>query len=452
MLVAALVATCGATMPNHGTPRWASPGLVGGGGWPFTGRPLDPDDAEGAGYLPGSSVVLLGDGRVRLIPTGQDRAITVQADDPRVTAAVNGENTWLAGGRIPGRTPVHRQMAARALLDLRLLTRPNGASTASWYGDWRYVWPRDAAFVVAAFAMTGHLAEARRVIGFLARVQDGSGLWAARYHTDGSAVIDGRGAQLDGPGWVLWASWLLATVHTGADRAIPELWPMVRRAADRLVGLLDAEGLPPPSPDYWEREPSTEEDPRRPTLGVVAPMLVGLRGAADLAASLGQRADAGRWSLAARRLDDSIARQYAPYGYPRSPIEGGRMDTSVTFLSPPFATPDGGVTAAVLDAAHKLRLPNGGLLPGERWQGAKTTAWTPEVAMFALAAAASGREREALARLDWLAAHRTSLGVLPEKVDDKGRPAAVAPLGWTAATVLLTLTALDRPLPVPPER
>ena len=39
-------------------------------------------------------------------------------------------------------------------------------------------------------------------------------------------------------------------------------------------------------------------------------------------------------------------------------------------------------------------------------------------------------------------AHRTSAGALPEKVLADGSPAAVAPLAWTAATVLLTLDRL----------
>jgi GH15 family glucan-1,4-alpha-glucosidase len=90
------------------------------------------------------------------------------------------------------------------------------------------------------------------------------------------------------------------------------------------------------------------------------------------------------------------------------------------------------------------------VLPGELWAGDREVAWTPETAMFALAAAASGDHGEAAGWLEWLAAHRTSLGVLPEKVDEHGRPAAVAPLGWTASLVLLALAALDDPLPVPP--
>ncbi|HEY8481164.1 MAG TPA: glycoside hydrolase family 15 [Spirillospora sp.] len=458
LLAATVVATGGATSPQPAGPGWASPGLVGGGGWPYASVPLPPDQAEGASYLPDSTAVRLADGRVLLVPPGRERPMTVEADDPLVKRAIRTDQAWLARGVVPdggldpatGAEPGFRDMAARALLDLRLLTRPNGASLASWYSKWRYTWPRDSAFAAAAFTVTGHPSEARRILGFLARVQNGNGMWAARYHPDGTAVSDGRAAQLDALGWVLWAAWFHRLHHPSADEELPELWPMVRRAADHLTRSLDAEGLPPASSDYWERDPRGEQDPRRPTLGVVGPVLAGLRSAADVAARRGDRAKAEQWRRAARRVAGAVDRQFAPYGYPRSPVPGGRMDTSVTFLAPPFAAPDPRVTAAIRDAARRQATPNGGVLPGEGWSGHPDIAWTPEVAMFGLAAAASGRTDDALDRLSWLAAHRTSLGALPEKVGPEGKPAGPAPLGWTAALVLLGLSALERPLPVPP--
>jgi GH15 family glucan-1,4-alpha-glucosidase len=449
-LVMTLAATCGATLPDPTRPEWTSPGLVGGGGWPFAHRPLDVDEAVGAAYLPDSSVVRLADGRVRLIQFGGQEPVTVPAGDPRVATALRDDRGWLAAGRIPGGDSVYRDMAVRALLDLRLLTRPNGATTASWYRQWRYVWPRDAAFAAVAFMVSGHPAEARRVLRFLARTQTESGLWAARYKPDGTPVTDGRKPQLDSLGWVLWAGWFYGVHEPDGGAMLPELWTMVRRAADRLESSLDAEGLPPPSSDYFERDPGREQDPRRPTLGVVGPVLTGLRAAADLADRSGGQAEGGRWRRAALRLSDAVARTFTPYGYPRSPVKGGLMDTSVTFLAPPFAPADPGVETAVLDAAGRLRLPNGGVLPGEQWSGHQTVAWTPEMALFALNAAASGRVEDALTRLDWLSEHRTGLGALPEKVDEKGRPAAVAPLGWTASLVLLTLSSLEGRLPIPP--
>ncbi|TDD64431.1 glycoside hydrolase family 15 [Actinomadura rubrisoli] len=463
LIVAALVATSGSTLSTAPSgPGWASPGLVGGAGWPLVGVPLSPAEGPGAAYLPDSSVVRLANGQIRLVPSGTETPATVPPGDPQVAAAVRSDNSWLAHGTVPGSElrlgsayQHHRSaeeygdMAKRALLDLRLLTRPNGASLASWYGAWRYSWPRDSAFAAAAFTVTEHPAEARRVLRFLARVQHEDGLWAARYNADGTAVVDGRPPQLDSLGWVLWASWFY-TARAPSPRDLPELWPMVQRAADHLAHSLDTEGLPPPSSDYWERDHRREQDPRRPTLGVVGPVLAGLRAAAAVADGYGVRGKAAQWRAAAHRLSDAVARQFTPYGYPRSPVRGGRMDTSVTFLAPPFAPLDPGVSGAVATAARKQALPNGGVLPGERWSGNKLVAWTPETALFALNAAASGRPDEALGRLDWLTEHRTTLGALPEKIGERGQPAGVAPLGWTASLVLLTLSALERPLPVLP--
>jgi GH15 family glucan-1,4-alpha-glucosidase len=45
--------------------------------------------------------------------------------------------------------------------------------------------------------------------------------------------------------------------------------------------------------------------------------------------------------------------------------------------------------------------------------------------------------------MDWLDAHRTRWGSLPEKVLADGAPAGPAPLAWTAALVVLTAAQLD---------
>jgi hypothetical protein len=447
LLVAAIAATCAAAIPDDYRPDWRSPGLIGNGGWPFSRAAIAPEDAEGASYIPGSSVLALPEGRAYLIPFARTSPVTLRRDDPRVAEAVRADQAWLAEGSVPGVNPPERDAATRALLDLRMLTLPNGASTASWYGSWNYMWPRDGAFTAAAFAVTGHGEDAQRVLYFLARAQDHGGLWAARYRPDGTAVADGRQAQLDSLGWVLWATWFLHETDPQAAK-LSTLWPMVRLAADRAAGSLRADGLPPPSPDYWERGTSREQVPHAATLGVCGPLLAGLRSAAALATAQGESDEAQRWDRSADHLAQGIARRFAPYGYPRSPLAGGQLDSSVTFLAPPFGPPAPGVLAAVARTGDRLRLPTGGVVPGEGY-GAEV-AWTPETGLFALAAAASGDLTGAKGWLDWLISHRTTLGSFPEKVDSRGDQAGVAPLGWTSALVVLALTANQTELPTPP--
>ena len=437
LAVTLLAGLLGANRPDAPAPLFTA-GLLGNA---TTLAPVGPQEARGLAYLPDSAVLRLPDGRLRYLPPGATTPATVAADDPGALATAAAERAWLAAGTVPGRTRAERDAAARSLLFLRLLLRPGGAAIAAQTAHWAYVWPRDASFVAAAFAATGHGAESRAIVGFLARTQQPDGTWPARSHPDGTPVTDGRRPQIDATGWVCWAAWLAsdqARDHGEARRR----WPTVRAAADAAVRSLGRGGLPRAGPDYWERhEPA-------PTLGNAAALLVGLRAAAHLAAVVEPGAG-GAYLRAAERLDGAIRRRLAgPDGYHHS-TTGGGADAAVTWLAPPFRPADPAVSAAMDGAARQLAAgPDGGVVPGWPWRGADP--WTPATASFALAEMAGGEHAAATRRLGWLLDHRTTLGAFPERVRRAdGAPRSVAPIGWTHALVLLTLVSQDRPLPIP---
>ncbi|MFI6678852.1 glucoamylase [Kribbella sp. NPDC050470] len=338
-------------------------------------------------------------------------------------------------------------MMQHAVADLDALTLPNGATLAGWDGPWRFVWPRDASFVAAAYCAIGRTADAVRVLDFLDGVRPSTGRWEARYSSGGEAVRDGREAQLDGSGWVLWATWFC--------KAGGSYWELVRESADQIVAELGPNGLPGPSPDYWER-PEAEV-----TLGTVAPLLAGLRSAVGIATDLGHPDDAARWRAAAEKLSAATDRHFGP-DYPRTPARavaflepgleaiglGGGADAIVTVLGPPFAPRRTEVDRAIERARAGLTQPNGGVTPGEDWR-TDGVAWTPQTALFALSAAARWDRATAGELLTWLNEYRTSTGALPEKVNRDRQPAGEAPLGWTSALVVLAGAALERPLPIP---
>ncbi len=365
---------------------------------------------------------------------------------PALAACVKAEaaagERWLSAGVVPGSGPLMRSMATRALLDLRLSLRPDGAVVAGWRARWRYVWPRDASWVAVALADTGHYDDAFQILRFLRRVQLPNGTWAARYWPNGSGPVrDGRPSELDADGWVPWAvwEWLAAAQHGPASERLavrPQLavlWPMVRAAADAAARSLTSDGLPHPSMDYWE-------DSVQVTLGTSAPLLSGLRAAADMAAGRGALGLARRWALAARRLAAAMNAAFGRYGYHRLPYQRSGWDAAAAFLGPPFAPASPLIGRAVLAAQRALTLPDGGVTPGTNWPGDRASAWTPETAAFALYDAESGDHLAAAGILTWLARHRTRLGELPERVTN-GQPASVAPLAWTDAAVLLALVA-----------
>ena len=319
---------------------------------------------------------------------------------------------------------------------------------AGWHNRWEYSWPRDSSWVAVALAVTGHAGDSLRILRFLQQTQLPSGTWAARYRPDGSGPVDdGRPGELDANGWVPWAVWSWSVAASqqghGVDAELAGLWPMVEAAADATVRSLAPDGLPAASMDYWENSVQV-------TLGTAAPLLTGLRAAADIAGELGHSTSAAQWARAATRLADGIAAGFGRHGYHRLPFADSGDDAAVTFLGPPFAAAGPAVVSAIMDTERSLRLPNGGILPGTDWPGNRTTAWTAETAFFALFNAETGHERMATQTLTWLAAHTTRLGTLPEKVDARGRPVSAAPLAWTDAAVLLTLVAQAHHLPVVP--
>jgi GH15 family glucan-1,4-alpha-glucosidase len=405
-----------------------------------------PGEAHGAVWLEGSTVLRLGDGRLRWLPLGATEPVTVAAGDPDALARATGERAWLASGALPGATAAEVEASARSLLNLRLLTRPGGAAVAAAEPYWGYVWPRDAAAVAAAFSVTGHPDEAASILGFLGRTQLPDGTWPARSHPDGTPVTDGRPPQLDATGWVPWAAWLVAGGGTDEVSA-KATWPMVSAAAHAAARSIGPSGLPRGGPDYWER-PETQ-----PTLGTAAPLRAGLRAAAGLARLLGQSDDERVFRSAASRLDAGMrARLLGPKGWRRSPgrtrAQASGPDAAVAWLAPPFAPAEASVRASVAATRAELAVAGGGVVPGAHW--ARSDAWTPATASFALAAAGLGDGRARAELVNWLLAHRTGLGAFPERVRrSDGSPRSVAPLAWTSALYLLTMREAEQPLPVP---
>ncbi|WGW13120.1 glycoside hydrolase family 15 [Saxibacter everestensis] len=377
------------------------------------------DTADVAALYPGSRVLRSAVGAERLLRQEQE---------------------WFATGADwtlrPGR---HADLLRCALLDLRVLLLPNGAALAGWSSPWRYVWPRDAAFAAAALSATGHLDDACRVLQFLDSNLPDEGWLESRYRPDGSGTPDARAKQLDSFGWVLWSAGQLAADWPGdAAELLQPVASLLRHCAAGSIAAVDNEdALPPPSPDYWEKREFTQ------TLGIAAPLLAGLRTAAKVLPMLGSAALGTEATRAAYRLQTAIHGRYGADGYPRSLGRRAR-DTSVAFLLPPFADtvhPD--VAKAAAAARFGMARPAGGIAPGESWPQ-DGVSWTPQTALFGLTDAAMGDRTKAIATLDWLSEHRTSAGSLPEKVLFDGSPADVAPLSWTASTVLLTLAKLRK--------
>jgi glucoamylase len=373
------------------------------------------------------------------VPAGRLDAVVpgtrVLAARPHSGMLLEDEDRWLATCAPWVRRGLEGgdDLLRSALLDLRALSVGLPVCVAGWTDRWRYAWPRDVSFVASALARAGHPEHAALQLGFLQRVQRDDGWFEARYDITSHRSPDDRAAQLDGSGWAAWgASQLARAAPERAPELLGPLRPMLVRCARRLLASLDARtALPPASPDYWEL---VEESL---TLGTAAAVLAGLRSVTDVLPMVGEMALRDRTAAAADLLARQVRHHFGPGGYPRV-LGGSAADAAVTFLVAPIgaSVADVEVLGAIDRAQTALSRPAGGLAPGAGWKQ-DGISWTPETALFAAAWAATGHQVRAEQLLGWLGDHRTDAGSFPEKVLHDGRPAAVAPLAWTASLVVI---------------
>ncbi|MDE9366567.1 glycoside hydrolase family 15 [Luteipulveratus sp. YIM 133132] len=413
-------------------------GGAGGATW-WSGRRHDqpPLYAESVALTSPTSRELVQAGRADLILPGS----RVMRSAPQAAALRSDQQRWLSSSAAWTRgLGGFDDLARSALLDLHVLTSgvTGGATVAGWSPRWRYVWPRDASATASALAVAGHPSEAVATLGYLQRVQRADGWFEARYLPGTDEAPDDRARQLDGSGWVVWATEQVRrslTPPAGLE-LVRSMRTMLKRSVGRiLISTNTPDFLPAPSPDYWEVD--TDEL----TLGTVAPLLAGLGVAPGLLTAIGETELAAAAADRHDELAEAVSKAFGAHGWPREK-GGDDQDAAIAFALPPFArTAPAGATDALAHAARRMIRPAGGLAPGAGWKD-DGISWTPETAAFALASAATGDRAAAQSRLRWLAEHRTSAGSFPEKVLADGSPAAVAPLSWTAALVLLTLHQL----------
>jgi hypothetical protein len=304
-------------------------------------------------------------------------------------AAARSDRGWLARATPlgPGAPVWARRMYGRSLLVLRALTdRRTGALAAGPRDGWAYVWPRDAAAGAIALAGAGYADEARRVAGFLARLDLDAG---ARFDGVGRAVPhDGRRRAGDSAGWVA--------------------------SARRSTGL-DA-GLAAAGIDWTGRHDYTERDGE--SGDYLGNALASDLAAADLRDRFAtKRGLVRRSGDAASGLDSAAAWAVAPFGRPE--LRGPARRTLVRFA---------------------IKTERFGITPTERWPGQDP--WTAPTAWSALGLVKLGETALADRLLSALRRAATPAGALPERVDrDSGVPRSTTPLAWSHAFAILALRA-----------
>jgi isomaltose glucohydrolase len=293
---------------------------------------------------------------------------------------------------------------------------PSGAYVACpLFPVYGFAWLRDGSFVADAMSRAGEVESAEAFFDWAARIvveRDGKGL-ATRY------TLDGRDDESDWPSrqWDGWGLWLWAVAGHAERHGVPlERW---RLALDLAAGFLESVWRQPCT-DWWEERVGLHAT----TLGCVAAGLeaVGRGEAAAVRGALDAEAD---W-----RLDASLLALATPLGIVPAP----------RVLAP--------VEAELVSAGGGVHRH-----PDDTYYGGGE--WLLLTALLGWVRAEQGDVPGASDSLDWVGAHATDRGELPEQSHDHllapdrydewverwGPPPS--PLLWSHAMFLDLALALD---------
>jgi GH15 family glucan-1,4-alpha-glucosidase len=363
----------------------------------------------------------------------------------------------------------------RSLLIIRTQIDDDGAIIAATDGDvwsfardsYAYMWPRDGALVATALSHSGYGDITGAFFAFCASVMTDGGYLLHKYTPDGAlgsswhpwVTADGTPElpiQEDETALVLHALWQHYTLFHEVEFVRPLYQPLVKRAADFMVGYREPHTkLPAPSWDLWEERHGIHAY-------TVAAVYAGLMAAANFARIFGEVHHADRYLQAADEIQQAT-RQYLwneqagrflrminvlPDGtiQPDMTIDSGisglyqfgmfdansdemrrTMDAVEGRLT--IKTPVGGVARYENDYYHQVSkdIQN---VPGNPWF--ICMCWLAE---YRIARAQTEDElHEALPLLEWVRARALPSGVLAEQVDPySDAPLSVSPLTWSHA-------------------
>lgn len=359
----------------------------------------------------------------------------------------------------------------------------SGIASAPGYAT---VWARDAAWTALGALAMGRAAMVKQMLRFTLVTQAPEGLWLHRHHTDYALASSWGLHQIDETGIVLHAI-LCYSQSTGDIAFAKESWLSISKAANFLLQACDAErGLPIRSIDLWEEREGFH-------LYTAASVIAGLKAAALLAEQLNDKEQsAHNWWGGAEEIERETLLQFwnpeqnrflsslhsssaLPMVDPERPELSAKMhsrgsrpttalaqypnwrgssvivknlahDISVLALAVPFGVlpvDDPRIISTVSGLReHLWNAQVGGMAryEGDSYGGGNP--WPLASLWLAIYEGACGNAEEAHRLIDWVVAHSTPAGLVPEQVHrESGKPVAAVPLTWSHAMLAIAIAA-----------
>jgi glucoamylase len=413
--------------------------------------------------------------------TGLDHVVRAKTPQELFKRTHNYWDLWISkelcsGGQLL--PPKVNDLLNRSLLVMRTQIDNGGAIIAANDTDifafsrdtYSYMWPRDGAFVAAAFAAAGYSTITSRFFNFCAGLLEPEGYFFHKFSPDGSVGStwhpwwkDGTRElpiQEDETALVIWALWRHFQRFHDVEFIKPLYRSLIIRAAEFMVAYRDEKTkLPKPSYDLWEEKRGVHSFTIGATFG-------GLVAAARFADAFGEkelgdkyRAVAGEIKEAARKyLFHKGLNRFAKSAYPSKGEQtlDTTVDASISGLwyFGAFEADDPMMVSTMQAIRDKLWVKTevGGLSRyendsyqrveyNENVQGNPWFVCTLWWAQYLIACAKTQEDlKEPLRILEWVTDHALDSGILAEQVHPRTHaPLSVSPLTWSHAAFVLTV-------------
>ncbi len=331
-------------------------------------------------------------------------------------------------------------------------------------GRYAYCWGRDAAFITTALDICGMSHCVDNFYKWAVNTQDEDGSWQQRYHMDGN-LAPCWGLQIDETASIIWG--MLSHYYiTGSREFLEYVWDNVEAAINFLLDFIDSDtGLPKPSFDLWEERLGEHAYSS-------AAVHAGIVSGAKIAHILNKPTEISKkWNIAADKLKEAIEDRFWKEDYKRFirsikvklngfgpessndteiitvnnkgytkdvTKEDWKVDVSLVGISVPFdvySSEDPKIRSTVEliekvltcnDVGGIKRYENDDYMGGNPW--ILTTLW------LALYHVKNRDYDKAKKYINWSAAGKTEMGMLPEQINKyTGKPDWIIPLTWSHA-------------------
>lgn len=315
-----------------------------------------------------------------------------------------------------------------------VIASPDVDETFSKCGRYGYCWPRDALFIMKAFAILGmHESVEKFYTIWAKKAQLDNGLFEQRYYVNGE-LAPSWGIQIDET-----AAMLIGINKFGKCRKLEET---IYKATEALLNFLNEDFLPQPSYDLWEERK-----------GVHLYSSVSIYEALKAGKDMLNKINRNKYKTMITKIEkdlpkiqNTIKEKFVENNILKRSLDNNQIDISLLSIVTPFdifGINEPFVKNTVDAIEKKLHLANGGYLRYERDNYIGGNAWIISSLWLAMYYIKAGNEGKAKELFDWVTNHADDLSFLPEQIERNGNKTAwVTQLAWSHAMYVIVRNEL----------